>query len=342
MEIDAYLKALGATDEQIAEARRQSHLAGLAGDLVLARGATLTARDMAERSGTTVLDVLAMWRTMGVAVPDEDRVMFSEDDAEFNDFLVQANPVGTHGGELLRVLGSSLSRVAEAAVAVYVQTQEPDLDAPGLDVLAWAKGQATVNAAALRLGASMGAVFAHQMRDAIDRQRAAQAEVSDRSLHRLAVGFVDLVGFTPYSLHTSPTSLLEVIGEFEGRAFEVATAHGGRIVKHIGDEVMFVAPDAGAGCAIARDITASSGTGIEPRGGVCFGDVITRHGDYYGPVVNLASRLADLAVPGEVLVDADTARSAADAFGFREAGRRQLKGFDELVDVHSVGAAVPG
>jgi adenylate cyclase len=340
MEIDAYLSALGATDEQIADARRQCHLAGLAGDLVLARGATLDARDLAERSGTSVEDVLAMWRTMGVLVPDEDRAMFTDDDAEFTAFLVQANPVGPHGGELLRVLGSSLSRMAEAAVAVYVQTQEPADDSPGLDVLAWAKEQVAVNAAALRLGESMGAVFAHHMRDAIDRQRAAQAEVSDRSLHRLAVGFVDLVGFTPLSLHASPTSLLELIGEFEGRAFEVAAADRGRIVKHIGDEVMFVAPDAGAGCAIAREITASSGTGIEPRGGVCFGDVITRHGDYYGPVVNLASRLAELAVPGEVLVDADTARSASTTFEFREAGRRLLKGFDHPVEVYSIGSPI--
>jgi adenylate cyclase len=248
--------------------------------------------------------------------------------------------VGTHGGELLRVLGNSLSRMAEAAVAVYVQTQEPARDAPGLDVLAWAREQAAVNAAALRLGDSMGAVFAHHMRDAIDRQRAAQAEVSDRSLHRLAVGFVDLVGFTPLSLHTSPTSLLELIGEFEGRAFEVAATHQGRIVKHIGDEVMFVAPDAGSGCAIALELTASSGTGIEPRGGVGFGDVITRHGDYYGPVVNLASRLADLAVPGEVLVDADTVRSAGGTFEFHQAGRRLLKGFDAPIEVHWVGAAI--
>jgi adenylate cyclase len=341
MEIDDLLRSLGATDEQVREARRKGGLAALAGDLVLDRGATLTAADLAVRSGTTVDDVLAMWRTMGVDVPDGDRAMFTEGDAEFTCFLVQANPVGPHGGELLRVLGNSLSRVAEAAVSVYVQTQEPDRDQRDLDVLAWARGQVMVNTAALRLGDSMGTVFAHHMRDAIDRQRAAQAEVSDRSLHRLAVGFVDLVGFTPLSLHTSPTSLLELIGEFEGRAFEVAASHRGRIVKHIGDEVMFVAPDAAAGCAVALEITASSGTGIEPRAGVCFGDVITRHGDYYGPVVNLASRLAELAVPGEVLVDADTVRSAAGSFEFREAGRRLLKGFDTPIDVHSVGAPGP-
>ena len=141
------------------------------------------------------------------------------------------------------------------------------------------------------------------MRDAILRQRAAQTGVADRSLHRLAVGFVDLVGFTPLSLRTSPARLLGLISQFEAKAFEVASRHNGRIVKHIGDEVMFVALDAGAGCAIARDITAAYSEGIEPRGGVAFGDVITRHGDYYGTVVNLASRLAELAVPGEVLVD---------------------------------------
>jgi adenylate cyclase len=341
IEIDAFLKSLGATDEQIATARRECHLAGLAGDLVFAEGANLTASDLASRAGASADEVLSIWRTLGIEVPDENRPIFSEADAELTNFLVQANPVGPHGLELLRVLGGSLSRVAEAAVSVYVQTQDPFYDSPDLDILSWAKDQASVSAAALRLGNSMGSVFAHHMRDAIDRQRAAQVEVSDRSLHRLAVGFVDLVGFTPLSLQASPTSLLELVGTFEDKAFDVASSHHGRIVKHIGDEVMFVAPDAPSGCAIARNITDAFGSNIEPRGGVCFGDVIARHGDYYGPVVNMASRLADLAIPGEVLVDTETVRLASGVFEFLPAGRRLLKGFAEPLEVHSVGAALP-
>ncbi len=337
-EVDVFLRSLGASDEQIANAR---YPARLAGDLVLAQGTTLTADDLASRSGASVDHVLSMWRTLGVVVPDERRPMFSEGDADLTTFLAQANPVGPHGGELLRVLGSSLARVAEAAVAVYVQTQEPLFDTPETDMLSRAEDQAAVGAAALRLGSSMGSVFAHHMRDAIDRQRAAQAEVSDRSLHRLAVGFVDLVGFTPLSLHTPPASLLELVGSFEDKAFEVASSHGGRIVKHIGDEVMVVAPSADAGCAIARDITAAFGPDIEPRGGVCFGDVISRLGDYYGPVVNMASRLADLAIPREVLVDGATARSASHVFEFQAAGHRLLKGFEHPVEVHSISDALP-
>jgi adenylate cyclase len=334
--IDAFLRTLGATEDQLDVARRQSHYVGLAADLVLSEGAVLTAAELGARSGVPVEEVLSLWRTLGVDVPDEHRPMFSERDAEFTSYMIDFNPVGAHGGELMRVLGTSLTRVAEAAVAVYVQTVEPKMAGGEVDMALWAEEMAGITAAALRLGDSMGAIFSHHMRDAILRQRTAQAGVDDPSLYRLAVGFVDLVGFTPLSLRTSPSKLLELISQFETKAFEVAGTHNGRIVKHIGDEVMFVAMDAEAGCAIACDITAAYAEGIEPRGGVAYGEVITRHGDYYGTVVNLASRLAELAVPGEVLVNGATAESATDRFTFRPAGRRLLKGFDEPLEVFSL------
>lgn len=334
--IDAFLRSLGASEEQIDVARREGYLSRLSGDLVLAEGATLSATDLASRAGVDVAAVLSLWRTLGVHVPDEHQPMFSERDAMLTVHLRGINPVGPNGDELLRVLGSSLARVAEAAVSLYVQTVQPQIDLPETDVVTWAKDPAAAVAAALRLGDSMGAIFAHHMRDAIDRQRTAQSEATERSLYRLAVGFVDLVGFTPLSLHSSPSELLELITRFEVRAFEVAAAHEGRIVKHIGDEVMFVALDAAAGCAIARDITAEYSQGIEPRGGVAYGEVISRHGDYYGTVVNLASRLAELAVPKEVLVDGATAASAQGSFEFRPAGDRLLKGFDKPIEVFSL------
>lgn len=334
--IDAFLRSVGASEEQIEIARREGHIAGLAGDLVLAEGASLTAVDMAARAGLTVDTVLDLWRTLGVAVPDQHRPMFSERDVSFTTYIGGLNPVGEHGGELLRVLGTSLARVAEAAVSVYVQTVQPSLDLPEVELVVWAQDLAGAMVAALQLGDWMGAIFVHHMRDAIDRQRVAQTGVSERSLYRLAVGFVDLVGFTPLSLHTAPAELLGMISTFETHAFEVASLHNGRIVKHIGDEVMFVALDAAAGCAIARDITAAYAEGIEPRGGVAFGEVITRHGDYYGTVVNLASRLAELAIPREVLVDGATAAAAGGTLAFRLAGRRLLKGFEQATEVFSL------
>lgn len=337
-ELVALLRSLGGTDEQIDEARRQCRLASLAGDLVLAEGAHLSATDVAERSGTDVDQVVGLWRTLGVSVPDAERPMFSERDAQLSEHALRFERVGPHGDELFRVLGSALARVAEAAVAYYVQTVQPEGGIPDGELLDWARAIADATALSLRLGDSMGGIFAHHMRDAIDRQRIAQAEVSERALFRLGVGFVDLVGFTPLSRHAAPSDLLELIGRFEARAFEVAVAHNGRIVKHIGDEVMFVALDAADACAVAESLMqAFEEDGISPRGGLAFGDVITRHGDYYGPVVNLASRLADLAIPEEVLVDAATARAVTGSdFTFLPAGNRLLKGFDQAVEVFSL------
>ena len=344
-ELADFLRSLGATDDQIETARRECHLARLATDLVLAEGTDLSPSDLAGRAATTRDRVVALWRTLGVGVPDEDAPFFSERDAAFTSLVLHQELLGGGGDELFRVLGAALARVAEAAVSLYVQTVEPDMDSPDVDLEAWARDLAATAALGVRLGDSMGAVFTHHLHDAIARQRAAQADVAERALFHLAVGFVDLVGFTPFSQHTPPAELLEMIGRFEARAFEVATAHGGRVVKHIGDEVMFVALDAATGCAIAEALLhVADAAGIEPRGGVAVGDVISRHGDYYGPVVNLASRLADLAIPGEILVDEATTAAAggeAGPWSFRPAGRRQLKGFERPVEVFALVSPAP-
>lgn len=337
-----FLRTLGATEALIETARAEGNLDYLPTEIVLSRGAELSATDLAARTGVGLDLVLRLWRTLGVTVPDAHQPMFCDRDAACTALAMQFMPVDSHADELFRVLGSALARVAEAAVSLYVQTADPKSDSSEADVVAWAKDVADTTSLALQLGDSMGTIFAHHLRDAIDRQRAAQTEVVDRSLFRLAVGFVDLVGFTPLSQHAVPAELLSLVGGFEARAFEVASAHHGRIVKHIGDEVMFVALDASAGCAIARDLTNDCSEGIEPRGGVAFGDVITRHGDYYGPVVNLASRLAELAIPREVLVDVATASAGSEAFAFRPAGHRLLKGFDTPIEVFSLDAPTTG
>jgi len=101
--------------------------------------------------------------------------------------------------------------------------------------------------------------------------------------------------------------LAAVVDQFERLTFDVITAHGGRVVKMIGDEVMFSvdSPRAAAEIALAlveggrRDDQVS-----DLRVGLAYGPLIEREGDLYGPVVNLASRITAIAFPGTVLVDA--------------------------------------
>lgn len=339
-DLDRLLRDLGASDDQIAAAEAGGGLLGLGADLVFTAGRSLSAADLAAKSGATVEEVLTIWRLLGVEVPDADTTMFSDADAEFTRAMYSVDLFQhSEGDELLRVVGSALSRIADAAVAFYIQGVESNLIESGVRADAFARKNATAATKALELGAGLPTVFAHQMHDAVNRQRLAQAEVSDRALFRVAVGFVDLVGFTPLSHRMATRELSTFVSRFEQRAFRVASENGGRIVKHIGDEVMFVALDAAAGCRVALGLmTEFADDGIQPRGGLAYGDVVTRLGDYYGEVVNMASRLADLAVPGEVLVDARMVAAVGDDAGliFEPAGRRLLKGFEEPVSVSAL------
>jgi hypothetical protein len=114
--ITAFLRSLGATDDLIDKARRECHLAGLATDLILAEGANLSAVDLATQANMDVDLVLGLWRMPGIAVPDEHQPMFTERDSLFTALAIQLKPVDPHADELFRILGSSLARVAEAAV----------------------------------------------------------------------------------------------------------------------------------------------------------------------------------------------------------------------------------
>ncbi len=338
-ELTEFLLSLGATPGQIAEAETLSNLVGLGADLVFTAAEGLTARDLATRARTSVDAVMGIWRALGVEVPGPDTPMFSSDDVDFVCTLTSVDLFTVaESDEILHVIGSALSRVADAAIASYVQTVETELADSGADTLELARKGSRAARTALELGAGLGAVFAHLLRDGVDRQRQAQVHVTDRALFRLAVGFVDLVGFTPLSHRMASRELSSFIGQFENRAFQLAAEHGGRIVKHIGDEVMFAAIDPVAGCDLALAlVTEFVDEGIQPRGGLAFGVVVARQGDYYGEVVNLASRLADLAIPGEVLADENVRVAAADGpLVFESAGRRQLKGFEEPVVVYSI------
>ena len=234
-----------------------------------------------------------------------------------------------------------MERIAEAAVAIYVQGPEEELRRRGATPLEHAEKNAKATELVMQLGVGLAPVFRQHMRQAIARQRVTQSGVSRRELARLAIGFVDLVGSTTLQARLDPADLGAQVTRFETRAFEVIAAGGGRLVKFIGDEIMVAAIDPVAGSRIVLDLVeAFTDDGTQPRGGLVFGEVLFRHGDYYGPVVNLAARLVDTAIPGEVLVDASVAEEAKDeGLSFEPAGRRQVKGFDAPVAVWSLASA---
>jgi adenylate cyclase len=134
-----------------------------------------------------------------------------------------------------------------------------------------------------------------------------------------SVGFADLVSFTRLVRRLSERELARVVQRFETLASDVVTAHGGRVIKTVGDEVLFVVIGAAPAAAIGLDLVqAMAEDDLLPdlRVGMASGRVLSRLGDVFGTTVNRASRLTAVAKPRTVLVDDALAASLASMSGF--------------------------
>ncbi len=339
-ELRAWLVAHGADPDGIDTPVHEGRADALGSDLVLRRHSELSAHELAGRAGTGINQVIGMFHDLGVAVPDLEARQFTGADVVFVQRMVAAGDLGiVQGPDLLRVVAGAMERIAEAAVATYVQGPEEDLRRRSATVFECARMNMLATELALDLGSGLGPVFRHHMRQAVARQRVIQQGVTRREMARLTIGFVDLVGSTTLQSDLDPAALGDQVSRFEARAFDVIAAGGGRLVKFIGDEIMIATVDPQAGVRIVAELVAAfTDDGTQPRGGLVFGEVLYRHGDYYGPVVNLAARLVDAAIPGEALVDGSVVEALKDDddLCFEPAGRRMLKGFDAPVAVWSL------
>jgi adenylate cyclase len=271
--------------------------------------------------------------------------VFTEDNVQsFAGFRAGAEMFGEPATlQFVRIIGSGLARVAEAAVSLFLSQVQRPLMAGHASELAVAKADLEARQLLVTVSLFMDSLFRLHAEEAIRRSR---RERVDYDTSQLAIGFVDLVGFTPLAQQLAMRELAALVDDFEARAFDIAIEQDGRVVKLIGDEVMFVAPSAAAGCEIA--LTLAEGfrdrPGITPRGGVAVGALLMRGGDYYGPEVNLAARLAELAIPYEILVSSAVQREAQRtraSLTFAPAGRRLLKGFAEPLEVFAAARGHP-
>jgi adenylate cyclase len=132
-----------------------------------------------------------------------------------------------------------------------------------------------------------------------------------------------------------------LIDRFEATPGDVVAAAGAHVAKRIGDAVMFVSNAPGVACELALDLVDACAAALLPklRVGLAFGDVIVRQGDFFGPTVNLASRLVGAADAGTVLADQtlhDRLVRVPGRYTFLPAGRLALQGFDGPVAAYQL------
>ena len=129
----------------------------------------------------------------------------------------------------------------------------------------------------------------------------------DRRVHRV-FAFVDLCGFTDFVDEHGDEAAVRELQILRSIVREVTPLFGVRVEKWLGDGVMLVGVDAEplVGATMAIELRHTRDGRLPLRGGICAGDVLLLEGDdYIGRAVNLASRLCDLAPPGQLLAADD-------------------------------------
>lgn len=343
LELLNWLDEMGVTIDEMVAAQAGDSLGWIAGDRRLVPGKRLTLAHLGVQVGIDPAELEAMAIAFGLVAVEgapEGEIGMTKDEARvvstFDGLAEMFSP--DEAKSLIRVIGSSIARMADASVSMFLADVESRMLVDGSSEIELA--QAVEEAIGLIDGLMEGLdpIYRRHLLQAVERSRVTMVGMHERFTYRYAVGFVDLVGFTEISRAMSGRQLAAFLRDFEGRAHDVVTSAGARVVKLIGDEVMFVASNPEAACHAGSELLTGFGSEHErvlPRGGLAYGEMLVRGGDYYGSVVNLASRLTDEAMPQELLVTEELA-DASPACSFEPAGRRMVKGFDLPIAVRSL------
>jgi adenylate cyclase len=271
-----------------------------------------------------------LWRALGFAdVPDDDPAFTDADVTALGRLssLIDSGFVEP-GAEasIARAMGQSLSRLAD---------WQTDMLASGL------ARAGTDSDADLVRSAEQLLPLMRELQDYVWRRHLAAnagrlfltaTGAVDR--RELAVGFADLVGYTSRTRGMGGRELGVMVEDFEGLAADVIARHHGRVVKTVGDAVLYTCGTAEDAVEIALRLPEEWTAADRPplRVGAAFGPVLTRLGDVYSPVVNLASRLTSIALPSTVLVDQQLARQlrGVPAYRVRPLRRVSVRGYDHL------------
>lgn len=328
---------LGATVDEVRRANRIFGLGPLMLDLVMRpAGETQELRAFAERSDLDSDLVYRLWLALGLPDSDTVPVRVTADAAEALRLMAAMT---TLLGEdvvlaLARVVGSSVARMTEAlsgAFRVGIEVPQRMTGTPYSQVV-----DDYTSVARDLLPSFLEAVEAVFRRHLVMVSYQLWSTDEDRAAVTLerTVGFADLVGSTDV-LHTqSVKEMAEMVRQFEERAWDLVSRAGGRVVKLIGDEAMFVVEDPDRACDVGLGLVEASPLPV--RVGLAHGPVVGIYGDYYGETVNLAARLVRAATPSALLVTKTVRDGAGAAFTFQPLGPLVLKGFADPVPIYGV------
>ena len=301
---------------------------------ILGEQPALTNEQVASSAGVPVEQARRLWRALGF--PDAgDAAAFTEGDRTALTLLVGAVDRGTVDFDtavrLTRAVGQTMARLADwqvATLAARVAQLESGDEATGSRI-----------GSALRLADELGVPFERllvyswrrHLAAAVARIEALGAQDADLHTSRVTVGFADLVSFTALSNQLGEDRIGDLVEIFESRCADVVAARNGRVIKTLGDSVLFVNDDPAQAMKTGFGIVEVIGRDSrlpDVHVGLSTGSVVMQLGDVFGPPVNMAARLTSVARRNRVVTDPATAELLPPGdFDTRPLPPRPLRGF---------------
>jgi len=303
---------------------------------LLIGSANRTPIDVARESGVDLDLARRFWRALGFPPVADDQPFFASADVAMlraaADLTVGAGSDSEVVLQMTRVVGQSLARIAEAQLTAVAARRTAAGGVVRIEIGHDLAGD--LETLVRGVEPFLSYVWRRHLLAALARL-AAEPGPNAPVGREVAVGFADMVGFTAISQQLEDAELASLVARFEALASDRVAQAGGRIVKMIGDEVMFAVDRITDAADIAIDLVEAHRheAGLpDLRVGLAFGPTLSWEGDLFGPTVNLASRLVNIARPATVLVDAMAAQQLGNerAFRLRPLGRVHLKGIGRV------------
>ncbi len=342
-----YLLRHGTRWEDLLAEARANRLPQLVLTRALGGQGGLTRDEVVKRAGVSAEMATAIWRALGAAAPAEaDEPVYSTAEVEALRLLGALSSMFSEDDltEVTSVVGRAMHEVAEAVLELFRRRVAlPFAEAGGGELELMLRLATVIDITVPTVAPLLELALRRQLEASSRAETILRYEEATGGIGgqvELAVGFADIVGFTAASSRMNVLEVSQMAETFLKAAETAFPKHGARIVKSIGDAVMFTALDIPSACAAAATlIEESARAGVPPlRIGIAHGPMLRAYADYFGRTVNIASRLSDVAKGGEILVlrpDKPIRESAWRKLRLvaRDAGRKRLRGVDGRIPV---------
>jgi len=290
------------------------------------------AGEVAEEAGIPLEQARRLWRALGFPEAEGARV-YTRSDAAALSRLAEVVDAGLLDFDLAvtltRALGQTMARLADWEVGALVHRVEELESGDQATGSRMGSGVRMLD----ELSEDFEDLMVYSWRRHLSAAVSRIVALGEANLHttQLSVGFADIVSFTALSNELSRDRIGDLVEVFESRCADVVSSQSGRLIKSIGDSVLFVNDDPIRAYDTAEGIINVIGRDSrmpDVRVGIASGLVVMRLGDVFGPPVNMAARLTAVARRNRIIIDSATAALLPeDRFETRRLPARPVRGF---------------